>query len=69
MLSEAEKRDLLETAGSAAIREEFRALKAASALPPGAEVDVDAFVAFLTAMNRILPLPPRPFVEHSRVLL
>ena len=69
MLSEAERSGLLEMAGSAAIREEFRALKAASALPPGAEVDVDAFVAFLTAMNRILPIRQRPFVEHTRVLL
>lgn len=69
MLSDAEKRDLREMAGSAAIREEFRAVRAASAPPPGAEIDLDTLVAFLTAMNRILPLPSRPFVEHSRVLL
>ena len=69
MLSDAEKRDLQEMARSAAIREEFRALKAASAPRPGANVDVDALIALLTAMNRILPIPPRPFVEYSRVLL
>ncbi len=69
MLSDAEKRDLLEMARSTAIRDEFRAAKAASAIPPGAHIDIDTLVAFLTAMNRILPLPPRPFVRHSRVLL
>ena len=69
MLSDAEKRDLREMARSAAAREEFRAAKAASAIPPGADVDVDAFVAFLTAMHRTLPLVPRDFVRHERVLL
>jgi hypothetical protein len=69
MLSDAEKRDLLEMARSAAVRDEFRAAKAASAIPPGADIDIDVLVAFLTAMNRALPLPSRPFVRHSRVLL
>ena len=69
MLSDAEKRDLLEMASSAAVRDEFRAAKAASAIPPGADIDIDTFVAYLTAMNRVLPLPARPFVEYARVLL
>lgn len=69
MLSDAEREGMLEMARSAAIREEFRALRAMSAIPSGEHVDVDALIAFLSAMNRLLPLPAREHVEYSRVLL
>ena len=68
MLTEEEKRELKELAGSAAIREEFRLLRRNSmALQRG--VDVDRFISFLTAMSRLNPKPaaPRPFVTYKQV--
>ena len=70
MLSEEEKRQLKEMAQSAAIREEFRAVQAASRFPTDRPLDLDQFLDFLTTMSRLGPPPlPRPFVPYSRVLL
>ncbi len=67
MLSEQERQEMLEMARSPQIREEFRRLEAARAKRP---VDVEAYIHFLSAMSRILPLPPpRPLVPYTRVLL
>lgn len=71
MLSEQEKREMLEMARSATVREEFRQLKAASQIPAGQSVDMDHLLDFLTAMSRLStqPAPPRPFVEYTNVRL
>ena len=71
MLSEEEKRELKEMAASAAIREEFEQLRAASRLPRSQPVDLDQLLDFLTTMARLCPTPPppRPFVPYSCVLL
>ncbi len=67
MLSDEEKREMLELASSEQIREEFRALKEASR--GGAPLDVDALIRFLSTMSRLAPARPREFVEYKRVLL
>ncbi len=69
MLFDEEKRGLLEEAGSASRREEFRALRAASSLPRGAYGDLDRVLAFLTAMSRLFPTPPREPRRITRALL
>ena len=72
MLSDAERRDLLETARSAAIREEFRQLKLLARQEAAAHpMDLDQFMNFLTTMNRLSSArqAPRPFPSYSRVLL
>lgn len=71
MLSEEERREMREMAQSEAIREEFCRLKAASRLDPTQPVDLDQLLDFLTTMSRLSaqPLPQRPFVAYSRVLL
>ena len=69
MLSEEEKQEMREMAGSAAIREEFRRLRELSlARQP---VDVDRYIQFLTAMSKLSPkpTPPRTFVEYKSVKL
>ncbi len=71
MLSEQERREMLEMTKSAAVREEFRRLKTASQLPKNRPVDLDGLMDFLTTMTRFSgrPLPPRPFVHYSNVRL
>lgn len=68
MLSDEEKRELKELAGSAAIRDEFRLLRRNS-MALQQRVDVDEFIGFLTAMSRLNPKPaaPRPFVPYRQV--
>ena len=67
MLSEQERRELLDMARSAAVREEFRQLEAARTTHP---VDLDTYVRFLTSMSRFTTPPPlRSFVPYTRVLL
>ena len=68
MLSEEEKRELLEMADSAAIRDEFRALRAAAEWPRAA-TDLDQLIVFLTTMSRFGSAHPRTFVHYDRVLL
>ena len=67
MLSEQERRDMKDMADSAAIREEFRRLKAASQRP----VPLDDYLRFLTMMSRLAPptLPPRRLLPYPRSLL
>jgi hypothetical protein len=69
MLSDEERRDLLAMAGSTSLRDEFRALKAASQLDPSQPVDLDRFMEFLSAMSRLAELQSRAFVHYERVLL
>lgn len=68
MLTEEEKQELKELAGSAAIREEFRLLRKNS-IAFQQHVDADQFISFLTAMSRLNPRPvaPRPFVPYKQV--
>ena len=69
MLSEEEKQEMRELAGSAAIRDEFRLLRKLSLAHQ--RVDVDSYIQFLTAMSRLnpKPAPPRAFVEYKLVKL
>ena len=70
MLSEQEKREMKEMAGSAVIREEFEQLRKASQLDPDQPIDLDRLLAWLTMMNRLFPPPPpREPIPYSRVLL
>ncbi|TAK09618.1 hypothetical protein EPO44_01060 [bacterium] len=68
MLTEEEKQELKELAGSAAIRDEFRLLRRNS-MALQQRVDVDKFISFLTAMARLNPNPPTPraFVPYKQV--
>lgn len=68
MLTEEEKQELKELAGSAAIRKEFRLLRQNS-MALQQRVKVDEFISFLTAMSRLNPKPtaPRPFVPYRQV--
>ena len=68
MLTDEEKQELKELAGSAAIREEFRLLRRNS-MALQRRVDVDKFISFLTAMSRLNPSPPAPraFVPYKQV--
>ena len=70
MLTDEEKQELKELAGSAAIREEFRLLRRNS-MALQRRVDVDTFISFLTAMARLNPNPPAPraFVRYKQVKL
>jgi hypothetical protein len=67
MLTEEEKRELKEFAGSASVREEFRLLRKNSLAYQRA--DVDQFIRFLTAMTRLSTTPPEPrtFVPYAQV--
>ena len=69
VLSEEEKQEMRELAGSAAIRDEFRLLRKLSLAHQ--RVDVDRYIRFLTAMARLSPKPaaPRTFVEYTLVKL
>ena len=68
MLTDEEKQELKELAGSAAIRDEFRLLRRNS-MALQQRVDVDKFISFLTAMSRLNPSPPAPraFVPYKQV--
>ena len=70
MLTDEEKQELKELAGSAAIRDEFRLLRRNS-MALQRRVDVDTFISFLTAMARLNPNPaaPRAFVSYKQVKL
>ncbi len=57
MLSDEERRELLDMAASAALREDCRRLRLA-ARAAGAAIDVEGLLAFLTAAARLGPPPP-----------
>lgn len=72
MLSEEERREILEMARSAAVREEFRRLKMIARQEAAVKpTSLDQFMAFLTTMNRLSSNAPAPrrFPSYSRVLL
>ena len=71
MLSDEEKRQMLEDARSEALRRDFALLQTPPRFPPSAPIDVDELLNFLTTMSRLCPTPPppRPFITYSRVLL
>lgn len=68
MLSEREKQELREMAGSEILREEFRALRRNSAAIERA-ITVDELAHWLTVMARLWPAPPnpRPPVHYTTV--
>ncbi|MBI2093794.1 MAG: hypothetical protein HYT88_03620 [Candidatus Omnitrophica bacterium] len=67
MLSEEERREMLEMAKSTKIREEFRILKAASRR----SLNVDQLMSFLTGMSELNPtlVQRTRFVAYPRALL
>jgi hypothetical protein len=69
MLSEEEKQELRELAGSLAIRDEFRLLRKNSLALQ--RVDVDRLIQFLNTMARLKPkpAPARIFVNYSSAKL
>jgi hypothetical protein len=69
-ISEEEKQELRELAGSAAIRDEFRLLRRNS-MAMQQRVDVDRLIQFLNTMVRLNPnpAPPRTFVTYKSVKL
>lgn len=71
MLNEQERRELKGLAASAAIREEFRRLSAASKPTTLQTIDLDRLLNFLTTMARFGPQPsrPRPFITYTHVRL
>ena len=71
MLTDSQRREMREMAGSIAIRDEFRRLKTASTPPAHTPIDLDRLLDFLTAMTRLSaqPASPRRFIAYSRVLL
>jgi hypothetical protein len=68
MLTDEEKKELKELAGSAVIRDEFRLLRKNS-MAIQQRVDTDKFISFLSAMSRLnsRPVAPRPFVPYKQV--
>ncbi len=68
MLTDEEKQEIKELAGSAAVRDEFRLLRRNS-MALQQRVDVDTFISFLTAMSRLNPNPPAPraFVPYKQI--
>jgi hypothetical protein len=69
VLTEKEKQELREMAASAAIRDEFRLLRRNSRAVE--RIDIDAFIDFLNATDRLSPVPPRrrTFVHYPSVKL
>lgn len=70
MLTEDEKRELREMAGSASLKEEFRVLRRNSRAIEG-RLSVDQLIQWLSAMARVEPVPakPRTFVDYPNVKL
>jgi len=68
VLTDEEKQELKELAGSDAVRDEFRLLRR-NLMALQQRVDVDTFISFLTAMSRLNPKPaaPRAFVPYKQV--
>ncbi len=68
VLSEEEKQEMRDLAGSQTVRDEFRLLRRLSQARP---VSIDVFIQFLTSMARLHPeaARPRDFVEYKNVKL
>lgn len=56
MLSERDKKDLMEMASSAELREEFRTLRLRSRPSDPREMDLDELIRFLNAASRMAPV-------------
>lgn len=67
MLTDEEKRELLELARSTTARDEFRALKIASRPTRSTPLDLDRYIEFLTVMSRFMPVSPREAPEYRNV--
>ena len=63
MLSEKEKKELLETIGSQSLRNDMRNLSATrqNTLLNNGKVDLDGFIEFLNGYNEFINHRPRPF--------
>ena len=63
MLSEKEKQEMLETAGSQSLRKDMRhlAAKRQTLLLHDGKVDLDKFIEFLNEYNEFISHQPRPF--------
>ncbi len=70
MLSDEERRSMLEMGQSAAVRAEFDRVRAAGR-QAARKIDAQQLVEFLTMMTRLGGdrIRPRPFVPYTRVLL
>ncbi len=70
MLSDEERRSMLEMGRSSAVREEFDRVRTAGR-QAARKIDAQQLVAFLTMMTRLGSdrIRPRPFVPYTRVLL
>jgi hypothetical protein len=68
VLSDEEKQELREMAGSESLREEFRVLRRNSRAIER-EIGVDALAHWLTVIGRVCPgaTKPRPFVHYPHV--
>jgi hypothetical protein len=68
VLTEKEKQELREMAGSASLREEFRAMERNSRAIDG-RLSVDHLIQWLTTMARTSPVSakPRPLVRYMNV--
>lgn len=64
MLSEQDKRDLIEMASSAVLREEFRTLRLRSRPSDAREMDLDDLVRFLNAASRLAPVETPRVIGH-----
>lgn len=60
MLSEEEKKELLEMAASQALREEFRRLREGAMPPDPASMDLDFLIRFLNAASHFSGAAPTP---------
>jgi len=68
VLTEKEKQELREMAGSSSLREEFRAVERNSRAIDG-RLSVDQLIQWLTAIARTSPVSakPRPIVRYTNV--
>lgn len=71
MLTELEKRELLEMAASPALAQEFRALRRTSRSAAPREMDMDLLLGWLSCMSRFAAdrRPERPPRDYARALL
>ena len=70
MLTENEKQEMREMAGSALLREEFRTMRRNSRAIED-KLNIDELIHWLTAMARVSPPPAniRPFIYYTNVKL
>lgn len=71
MLSDQEKRELLDMAGSSKLREEFQRQRLSSRPTKRRPMDLDRFIRFLTDFGRFSSAAPRrqPLLSHNKFLI